>query len=187
MATGLALMSRGAHDFRDGMDRRQADGGDQASPGFSEMGGYDRKVASNHQDSSVPSFRRESKPLLPFAVGRFTHRSVQVRRGGCRWRVDGGDGNWADDIVVAVHKLTDGDRLTEGPGDAVFRNRVRGTGRCGRCRRCWRAESDRCLSGFRGIGDARCGDQEGARGGPCGEKPRGGNRAACRRPSNTSV
>ena len=42
------------------------------SPGFSVMGGYDRNVASNHQDSSVPSFRRESKPLLPLAVGRFT-------------------------------------------------------------------------------------------------------------------
>ena len=34
------------------------------------IGGYDRKVASNHQDSSVPSFRRESKPVFPFAVGR---------------------------------------------------------------------------------------------------------------------
>ena len=42
------------------------------SPGFRLMGGYDRNVASNHHDSSVPSFSRESNPLFPFAVGKFT-------------------------------------------------------------------------------------------------------------------
>lgn len=43
----------------------------RVSPGFRVIGGYDRKVASNHQDWSVPSLSLESKPLLPFAVGRF--------------------------------------------------------------------------------------------------------------------
>ena len=43
-----------------------------ASPGLSVMGGYERRVASNHQDSSVPSFNRESNPLLPLAVGKST-------------------------------------------------------------------------------------------------------------------
>jgi hypothetical protein len=41
------------------------------SPALSDTGGYERKLASNHQDSSVPSLSRESKPLLPLAVGRF--------------------------------------------------------------------------------------------------------------------
>jgi len=43
-----------------------------ASPGFKLIGGYDLSVASNPYDSSVPSFKRESRPLFPFAVGRFT-------------------------------------------------------------------------------------------------------------------
>jgi len=42
-----------------------------ASPGFNVIGGYDRNDESNHHDSSVPSLSLESKPLLPFAVGRF--------------------------------------------------------------------------------------------------------------------
>src|SRR5208337_2548196 len=70
-ATGLALMSEARiTSGTEWMVGKLIDD-TSASPGFSVMGGYERRVASNHQDSSVPSFNRESNPLLPLLVGRF--------------------------------------------------------------------------------------------------------------------
>jgi len=70
-ATGLALMSEAR--ITSGTEWMVAKLMEEtsASPGFSVIGGYERNVASNHHDSSVPSFNLESNPLLLLLVGRF--------------------------------------------------------------------------------------------------------------------
>ena len=63
-----------------------------------------------------------------FAIfgGQVFNRAIQIRGGSSGLRSDGDNGYWADDEIIAIHKLADRDRGAEGPSDAVF-----GDGTCG--------------------------------------------------------